>query len=394
MIPKRRFGKTELQMPVLTCGGMRYQQAWQDDEAARASVTEENQKNVEATVRYALDLGINHIETARGYGTSEVQLGKFLPSLPRDKMIVQTKVGPKETPAEFLEAFEISMAALKLDHIDLFAIHGINNEETLQQALKCMPAAQQLKKEGRCRHIGFSTHGAPDIVVKAIETGLFEYVNLHWYFVYHPINWVSVHAATKLDMGVFIISPCDKGGKLYEPPPKLIDLCQPLTPMQFNDLYCLRRPEVHTLSIGASRPSDFAEHATTVSHMEEKFPLVGKIEDRIFQSLEKTLGAGWPQHWHEGLPRWQDTPGEINIPEILRLWTFAKGLDMVAFGKMRYNLMGNAGHWFGGLPAADFKDEDLKPVLEKSRFAKEIPGILREAHALLFEAPKKRLSES
>ena len=393
-VPKRRFGKTNLQLPVLTCGGMRYQQSWQDDEAARQSVTEENQKNLEATVRYALDLGINHIETARGYGTSEYQLGNFLPSLPRDKMIVQTKLGPKDTPAEFLEAFETSMAALKLEYVDLLSIHGINNEETLQQALKSMPALQQLKKEGRCRHIGFSTHGAPDIVIKAIQTGLFEYVNLHWYFVYHPINWASVEAAAGQDMGVFIISPVDKGGRLYEPPPKLIDLCQPLTPMAFNDLYCLCRPEVHTLSIGAARPSDFAEHVTAVGRMDEKFPIVEKIEKRIFQSMKKTLGADWVHHWHEGLPRWQETPGEINIPEILRLWTYAKGLDMTAFGRMRYNLMGQAEHWFPGQQVAEFKNEDLKPVLEKSRFADRIPEILREAHAMLHEAPKKRLSES
>lgn len=394
MIPKRRFGKTELQMSVITCGGMRYQQSWQDDETARTSVTEENQKNLEATVRYALDLGINHIETARGYGTSEYQLGKFLRDLPRDKMIVQTKVGPKDTPAEFIDAFEISMAALKLDHVDLLAIHGINNEETLQQAVKSMPALHQLKKQGRCRHIGFSTHGTPDTVIKAIETGLFDYVNLHWYFVYHPVNWPSVEAATRRDMGVFIISPVDKGGRLYEPPPKLIDLCRPLTPITFNDLYCLRRPEVHTLSIGATRPSDFVEHIAAVQSMEEKLPVVEKIEKRILQSMEKTLGTDWVHHWHEGLPRWQDTPGEINIPEILRLWTYAKSLDMVAFGKMRYNLMGNAGHWFGGMPAAEFKDEDLKPFLEKSRFADRIPDILREAHAMLCDAPKKRLSES
>jgi predicted aldo/keto reductase-like oxidoreductase len=393
-VPKRRFGKTELQLSVLTCGGMRYQQSWNDEPADRASVTAENQKNVEATVRYALDLGINHIETARGYGTSEFQLGKFLPSLQRDQMIVQTKIGPKETPAEFLAAFETSMAALNLEYVDLLAIHGINNEETLEQAKKSFPALEQLKKEGRCRHIGFSTHGPSDLVVKAIETGLFDYVNLHWYFVYHPINRAPVDAAIARDMGVFIISPVDKGGKLYEPPPKLIDLCQPLTPMAFNDLFCLRDPKVHTLSIGAARPSDLVEHVAAVQNIDEKLPKIERIEAQLRQALEKALGADWVHHWHEGLPRQVDTPNGLNIPEILRLWTYAKGLDMVEFGKMRYNLMGNAGHWFPGTNAATVDDAALKPFLVNSPFAQEIPDILREAHALLFAEPKKRLSES
>ena len=95
----RRFGKTNLQMPVFSCGGMRFQQSWDDLPAEK--VEESVQRNLEATVLRALELGINHIETARGYGTSEMQLGWILPKLPRDKMIVQTKVEPMADPAQF-----------------------------------------------------------------------------------------------------------------------------------------------------------------------------------------------------------------------------------------------------------------------------------------------------
>src|SRR5262249_39184883 len=97
----RRFGRTELSMPVISCGGMRYQFKWQD--VPPDQIPAENQRNLEATIHRSLALGINHIETARGYGTSEMQLGNVLPTLPRDKIIVQTKVMPKATKKEFLE---------------------------------------------------------------------------------------------------------------------------------------------------------------------------------------------------------------------------------------------------------------------------------------------------
>ena len=136
----RRFGRTELSMPVFSCGGMRYQQSWNDKDAC----TPESQQNVEACVHRALELGINHIETARGYGTSEGQLGHVLPKIPREKLIVQTKVGPEADAQKFLQTFERSMSLLKLEYIDLLGIHGINNEERLEFSLQkdgCLESA-------------------------------------------------------------------------------------------------------------------------------------------------------------------------------------------------------------------------------------------------------------
>ncbi|NER23904.1 MAG: aldo/keto reductase, partial [Symploca sp. SIO1C2] len=113
----RRFGRTELPMPVFSCGGMRYQFKWQDVPAGE--IPQDNQKNLEATIRRSLEVGINHIETARNYGTSEMQLGMILPHLPREKLIVQTKVGPKPDAQEFRQKFQQSLAYLKLDYVDL-----------------------------------------------------------------------------------------------------------------------------------------------------------------------------------------------------------------------------------------------------------------------------------
>ncbi len=381
-------------MPVITCGGMRFQQSWSD--VPLGDIKADGQANLEASIRHSLEIGANHIETARGYGTSEMQLGQVLPQFRRDDLIVQTKVAPEEDPKVFLETFEKSMAYLKLDYVDLFSIHGINNAELFDWTLRdggCMEVALKLKEQGRVKNIGYSTHASAQIICEANASNAFDYCNLHWYFV-NELNWEAIEIASRNDMGVFIISPNDKGGMLYNPTDIMKELCGDLHPMQWNALFCLARPEVHTLSMGVSCPRDFDIHDEMLEHYDNAREVMEPAEKRLRAHVESVVGADWQARWPEGIPEWEDLPKGINVKEILRLWTYAKSLDLVPWGKMRYNLLGNADHWFPGHKVSDFDDKEMVEKCSASPFSEQIPEILREAHALLNDAEAKRLSES
>ncbi|HLO88265.1 MAG TPA: aldo/keto reductase [Nostocaceae cyanobacterium] len=390
----RRFGRTELQIPVFSCGGMRYQFKWQD--VPLQDIPAANQANIEATIKRSLELGINHIETARGYGSSEMQLGQILPKFPREKLIVQTKVEPVADAKEFHQTFEKSLAYLNLDYVDLLGIHGINNAEMLDYSLRpggCLDVAKRLQAEGKVRFIGFSTHGSTETIIQAINSNGFDYVNLHWYYM-NQWNWPAIEAANKLDMGVFIISPSDKGGRLYQPSQKLVELCKPLSPIVFNNLFCLSHPQVHTLSIGASRPTDFDEHIKTLELLDQASEILPPIIARLEEQAIATLGEDWFKTWHQNLPKWEDTPGEINIKTVLWLWNLAIAYDMIDFAKARYNLFGNGNHWFPGNKADQVEKLDLSTCLANNPHAEKIPQILIKANQLLADKEVKRLSQS
>ena len=326
----------------------------------------------------------------------QLQLGKVLPKLPREKLIVQTKVGPMADAKAFLKTFEQSLRLLKLDYVDLLSVHGINLDSHLDECLRsggCLEVMQKLQAQGKVRSIGFSTHGPTDVIVKTIATNQFDYVNLHWYYI-NQVNWPAIEAANQLDMGVFIISPSNKGGLLYQPSPRLVALCAPLSPIVFNNLFCLSHPQVHTLSVGAARPEDFDEHLKTLDWLDRADEVLPPILKRLEDAAIERLGDEWVNTWRTGLPSVDETPGRLNISAILWLRNLAIAYDMVDYAKMRYNLLGQASHWFPGAKVDQVDLNSLKPYLKDSPHADKIPAILQKTHDLLGGTAVKRISQS
>lgn len=233
-VPKVRYGKTGIQMPIVSLGTMRFQQTWNGSMDDMDKVDAAVQANLVAILKHAIcDLGINHIEAARGYGSSEMQVGAALKQMfdegicKREDLIVQTKVNPMKV-SDFKATMEKSFKSLQLDYVDLFSFHGLNTQWHYDiifnnpSGENLIDIIREYQSQGKIKHVGFSTHGQPEFIRRVIETDVFEYANIH----YHALgsytasgggpfggNKDIVKLMNEKDMGVFIISPNDKGGR-------------------------------------------------------------------------------------------------------------------------------------------------------------------------------------
>jgi predicted aldo/keto reductase-like oxidoreductase len=398
VLPCRRFGRTELAMPLLSLGGMRFQQSWTDLPADQISA--DSQDNLRATLERAVACGFHHLETARHYGSSERQLGWLLPQVSDPKRILQTKVPPHADSAAFEAELALSFERLAVDRVDLLAIHGINEGEHLAQTLRpggCLEVVRRWQAQGRVGHVGFSTHAPLPLILEAIESDAFDYVNLHWYFIRQD-NRPAIEAAMAHDMGVFVISPTDKGGHLHSPSARLLELCAPLHPIVFNDLFCLSAPGVHTISVGAAKPSDLDLHLQALALLPQAAELLPPIVRRLEQARREALGDAWLESWQQGLPAWQDTPGQINLPTLLWLHNLLEAWDLESYARARYGLLGAGSHWFPGANAdaldQQVDEAELLAVLAESPWATQIPPLLRTLRSRVGGSAGRRLMDA
>ncbi len=157
----RPLGRTgvyvsELCLGTMTFGGKGFWQA-----IGTLGVSE-----VEQLVGAALDAGVNFIDTADVYseGESEVLLGTALASLkrPRENLVIATKVKGRSGPglnqvglsrAHILASIDASLTRLKLDHVDLYQVHGFDPHTPLEETVE---ALDQVVRSGKATYVGFS----------------------------------------------------------------------------------------------------------------------------------------------------------------------------------------------------------------------------------------------
>ncbi|MBD2149861.1 aldo/keto reductase [Pseudanabaena sp. FACHB-1277] len=372
----RRFGKTEMLLSVFSLGTMRYLSS---------------AENAHKTIDRALEVGINHIETAEGYGKSEEFIGLAMGnglSKQRDRFFLTTKISPTDSADAMWRRIEKSLKRMQVDYIDNFDIHGINLREHLELVTNphgCMKAVRQAIDQGIIGHVGFSTHAPLDVILDTISTDLFASVNLHYYY-FNQRNEPAVQLAHEKDMGVFIISPSDKGGRLYQPSEELAGVSYPFTALYMGDRFLLSDQRVHTLSLGAANPAEIDSHQDAWDHDE---PL-SELEQAVLDCMNRrytALGDDLCSQCYKCLP----CPEEINIPEVLRLRNLAIGFDMVEYGKYRYKMFENAGHWFPGSKA--IRCTDCGDCLPRCPENLDIPKLLRDTHDRLHGEEGRRLWE-
>jgi len=159
-----------------------------------------------SVLHYAFDRGINFFDTAESYyeGEHERHIGKAFKKL-RDKIVVITKhhfANPQTIKKkEVIERFDQSLKRLGFNSVDVAMLHQIDNPELL----KCdelLSAYEDLKKAGKYRFLGFSTHQAERICPPAFESGLFSAMMVIYNSVQYPERSENITRAKKLGIGV------------------------------------------------------------------------------------------------------------------------------------------------------------------------------------------------
>ena len=169
---QRRLGRLGHQSSVLIYGA--------------AALAEVDQATADASVRLALDAGINHFDVAASYGDAELRLGPWMPRI-RDRIFLATKTGLRGRDQAWAQ-INRSLERLQTDHVDLIQVHAVGDPEELDLVTRpggSLQAVTRAREEGLAGAVGITGHGhdAPATHLEALARYPFD-------TVLSPLNWV------------------------------------------------------------------------------------------------------------------------------------------------------------------------------------------------------------
>ena len=159
-VPRRKFGKTGLEVSIVGLGGGRVGTHRDEAEALR-------------TIRHCYESGINYFDTAAAgaYGLSQQRYGVALEGVPRDRLIFGTKTRHRTYSHSELDLNQ-SLGGLRTDYIDLYQVHNVMHMEDIDFVFGprgVMEMIERARRDGKIRFVGFTGHMDPRVMAKMLE---------------------------------------------------------------------------------------------------------------------------------------------------------------------------------------------------------------------------------
>lgn len=299
----RTLGKTGLSVSLVGMGGIPIQKI---DEA-----------RAEQVVSAAIQAGINFFDSARGYTDSEAKLGRVFGSYHAPgKLVIATKSAAK-TKSEILKDVEVSLKNLRVKTIDLYQLHNVKDVATLDAVMAPGGAVEGLREaqtKGWIRHIGITGH-VPEILVKAVKTGVFATVQFPFSAVEQEAAKMLLPLAAELGLGVIVMKPL-AGGALS------------------NSDLALRFLFEHPVTTVIPGMASVEEVAQNSSLGERALPLTPK-EREVLEQQVQSLGKTFCRRCEYCLP----CPQNVNIPMVFLLDGYYTRYGLQSWAEERYRAM-------------------------------------------------------
>ena len=304
----REFGKTGVMVSALGFGAMRLPE--EDDEAVRV-------------MQRAFELGVNYLDTARGYGESERKCGIALKGW-RDKVFLSTKnhLGDDNTVEGWWSRLNTSLELLDTDRIDFYqVVHDLGWQRYNDFLLNGggMEAVRKARDQGIIKYVCFSCHDSPENMMQLIDTGEFDGMTIQYNLLDRANEDVIAHARES-GMGIVIMGPVG-GGRLASPSEQIQGMIS--TPVASSAEVALRfvlsNPGVSTAISGMNAIEQVEENAATASRTE---PLTSKEKQSVIDSLEENKRLA--ELYCTGCKYCMPCPNGVNIAENFRLMNLHK----------------------------------------------------------------------